>query len=60
MSTRSSYILCVIDLCLKQFIFCIFFQFDILESTGVFAFSAVAAIHFTHHHSGVNTELTIA
>ena len=27
---------------------------------NIFAFSAVVAIHLTHHHSGMNTELTIA
>ena len=37
------------DLVLKQFISCI-----------LLAFTAVVAIHLTHHHSGVNAELTIA
>ena len=40
-----------------------FFVFCPISSTGIstfFAFSAVVVIHLTHHHSGVNTELTNA
>ena len=53
MSTSST------DLVLKQFILCslsnlIYWNFNVL------AFTAVVATHLTRHHSGVNTELTIA
>ena len=47
------------DVVLKQFIPCILSNL-IYWNFNVSAFTAVAAIHLTHHHSGVNTELTIA
>ena len=51
--------MCGADFVLKQFIFC-FLSNLIYWNFNIFAFSAVVAIHLTHPHSGMNTELTIA
>ena len=47
--------MCVTDFELKQFIF---FAFCPIWPTC--AFSTVGAIHFTHHHSGVNLTIAIS
>ena len=64
-STSSSKILCVTDLVLKQFIVRI--SLFIVQCSNLiygkfqgFCLQALIAIHLTHNHSDVNTELTIA
>ena len=51
--------MCVAHFVRKQFVFCNLSNL-IYWNLNVFAFSAVVVIHLTHHHSCMNTELTIA